>query len=62
MSRISGAAGVVCSEVAPAIAARLSRDGVTVRRVGTRVRYPADRATGYREGDLRGAVSVTVLP
>ena len=127
----------VCSEVAPAIAARLSRDGLTVRRVGTRVRnpanapdafeaavlarwqqaigrgvapqeedawveadgvrtlrvmrpvmtgklclachgqvsgldpavraalaerYPADRATGYREGDLRGAVSVTVVP
>ncbi len=127
----------VCSEVAPAIAARLSRDGLTVRRVGTRVRnpanapdpfeaavlarwqvalergtapkeedawvdadgvrtlrvmrpimtgklclachgeashldpavraaladrYPADRATGYREGDLRGAISVTVVP
>ena len=127
----------VCSEVAPAIAARLSGDGLTVRRVGTRVRnpaqrprpvrgrragplaggdrtrcrasgggrlgrggrrqdaagdaadhdrqalpgvprpassldpavraalaerYPADRATGYREGDLRGAVSVTVVP
>ncbi len=127
----------VCSEVAPAIAARLSRDGLTVRRVGTRVRnpanvpdrfeaavlarwqqgigrgvapheedawveaggvrrlrvmrpimtgrlclachgeassldpavraalaerYPADRATGYRDGDLRGAVSVTVVP
>jgi Protein of unknown function (DUF3365) len=127
----------VCSEVAPAIAARLSRDGLTVRRVGTRVRnpanapdpfeaavlsrwqeaigrgaapqeedawvvadgvrtlrvmrpimtgelclachgpasgldpavraalaerYPTDRATGYREGDLRGAVSVTVVP
>jgi hypothetical protein len=128
---------VVCSEVAPAIAARLSHDGLTVRRVGTRLRnpadapdpfeaavlarwqegirrgltpreedawveaggvrtlrvmrpimtgklclachgetanldpavraalaerYPADRATGYREGDLRGAVSVTVVP
>ncbi|MDD5564919.1 MAG: DUF3365 domain-containing protein [Thermoanaerobaculaceae bacterium] len=127
----------VCSEVAPAIAARLSRDGLTVRRVGTRVRnpantpdpfeaavlarwqealgrgvapkedaawveaggvrtlrvmrpittgklclachgpaatlapavraalaerYPSDRATGYREGELRGAVSVTVVP
>ncbi len=127
----------VCSELAPAIAARLSHDGLTVRRVGTRVRnpanapdpfeaavlahwqeaigrgvapqeedtwvgtgrarrlrvmrpimtgtlclachgqvanlnpavraalaerYPADGATGYREGDLRGAVSVTVVP
>ncbi len=127
----------VCSEAAPAIAARLSGDGLTVRRVGTRVRnpgnapdpfeaavlsrwqeaigrgaapqeedawvvadgartlrvmrpimtgklclachgtasgldpavraalaerYPKDRATGYREGDLRGALSVTVVP
>jgi hypothetical protein len=127
----------VCSEIAPAIAARFSRDGLTVCRVGTRVRnpanapdpfeaavlarwqeaigrdvapheedawveaggvrtlrvirpimtgtlclachgqvssldpavravlaerYPADRATGYRAGDLRGAVSVTVAP
>jgi hypothetical protein len=25
-------------------------------------RYPADRATGYRAGDLRGAVSVTFVP
>jgi len=25
-----------------------------------RERYPQDRATGYRDGDLRGAVSVTV--
>jgi Protein of unknown function (DUF3365) len=127
----------VCSRDAPAIAANLSRDGLTVRRVGTRVRnpanapdafeaavlarwqetiarggapqeeavwvtagatrtlrlmrpimtgslclpchgdparfvrdvraelakrYPYDRATGYREGELRGAVSVTVAP
>ena len=127
----------VCSREAPAIAAHLSHDGVTVRRVGTRVRnpvnapdafeaavlarwqetiagggtpqeeavwvtaggtrtlrvmrpimtgslclschgdpdlfvrdvraelakrYPHDHATGYREGELRGAVSVTVVP
>ncbi len=25
-------------------------------------RYPDDRATGYREGDLRGAISVGVVP
>ena len=25
-------------------------------------RYPDDRATGYRLGDLRGAISVTVVP
>ncbi len=126
----------VCSREAPAIAAHLSHGGVTVRRVGTRVRnpvnapdafeaavlarwqetiagggtpqeeavwvtvggvrtlrvmrpimtgslclschgdpghfapgvraelakrYPDDRATGYREGELRGAVSVTIV-
>jgi hypothetical protein len=25
-----------------------------------RKKYPNDRATGYREGDLRGAVSVKI--
>jgi hypothetical protein len=35
----------VCSEVAALI----------------RERYPQDRATGYAEGDLRGAVSVSVV-
>lgn len=32
----------VCSEIAPGIAARLSRDGMTVRRVTTRPRNPAN--------------------
>lgn len=32
-----------------------------VRRL-IRERYPNDKATGYKQGDLRGAFSVTIIP
>jgi hypothetical protein len=42
----------VCSEVAPAYAARHSVDGLTVRRVSERYRNPADRPDAYEAAKL----------
>jgi hypothetical protein len=42
----------VCSEVAPAYAAKHSVDGLTVRRVSERYRNPADRPDAYESAKL----------
>ena len=46
------AAVKVCHEVAPEIAARHSRDGVTVRRVSARTRNPANRPDPWEDEAL----------
>ena len=42
----------VCSEVAPAYAAKHSVDGLSVRRVSERYRNPADKPDAYEAGKL----------
>ncbi|MCU0223640.1 MAG: DUF3365 domain-containing protein [Acidobacteria bacterium] len=44
----------VCSEIAPGIAARLSRDGMTVHRVTTRPRNPANAPDAWERELLDG--------
>jgi hypothetical protein len=49
----------------PAAPRRFVQDRSATGRARTRFfqhkeKYPNDRATGYREGDLRGAVSVKI--
>jgi hypothetical protein len=43
----------VCSEVAPAYAAKHSVDGLTVRRVSEKFRNPADRPDAYEVAKLK---------
>ena len=44
----------VCAEIAPGIAAGLSKDGMTVRRVTTRPRNPANAPDAWETAQLEG--------
>lgn len=48
------------SRSGPALRLLKARACATAVTAALRERYPADRATGYRVGDLRGAFSVRV--